>query len=67
MCSIIKLQNKKLSSAANKQTKDYNCRKKEECLLQGKCRSEDIIYKCVVAAIGHPRKVYLGEAEGDFK
>ena len=35
--------------------------------MEGKCRSEDIIYKCVVAATGHPQKVYLGTAEGDFK
>ena len=35
--------------------------------MEGKCRSEDIIYKCVVTATGHPRKVYLGTAEGDFK
>ena len=35
--------------------------------MDGKCRSEDIIYKCVVTATGHPRKVYLGTAEGNFK
>ena len=26
-----------------------------------------MIYKCVITATGHPRKVYLGTAEGDFK
>ena len=65
--SIIKSHNKKPINAENKQTKDCNCRKKEECPLKGKCRSEDIIYKCVVTATGHPRKVHLGTAEGDFK
>ena len=35
--------------------------------MEGKCRSEDVIYKCVVTATGHPRKVYLGTAESDFK
>ena len=35
--------------------------------MEGECRSEDIIYKCVVTATGHLRKVYLGTAEGDFK
>ena len=39
----------------------------DECLLKGTWRSENIIYKCAVAATGHPRKVYLGTAEGDFK
>ena len=40
---------------------------KRKCLLEGKCRSEDIIYKCAVIATGHQRKVYLGTAEGNFK
>ena len=35
--------------------------------MEGKCRSEDIKYKCVVTATGHSRKVYLGTAEGNFK
>ena len=43
-----------------------NYREKEKCPLEGKFRSEDI-YKCVVTATGHPRKAYLGTAEGDFK
>ena len=59
--SIIRSHNKKLTNAENKPTKDCNCRKKEECPTEGKCRSEDIIYKCVVTATGHPRK------ESDFK
>ena len=66
MGSIIKSHNRKLVNAENKQTKDCNYRKKEECPLEGKCRFEDIIYKCVVAT-GDPRKVHLGPAEGDFK
>ena len=40
--------------------------KKQECPLEGKCRPEDIIYKCVVTATGHPQKVYLGAAESNF-
>ena len=64
---FIKSHNKKVTNAENKQTKHCNCRKKQECPLEGKCRSEDIIYKCVVTATGHPRKAYLGTAGGDFK
>ena len=40
---------------------------KRNIVTEGKCRSKDIIYKCVVTAAGHPRKAYLGTAEGDFK
>ena len=47
--SIIKSHNKKLTNTESKQMKDCNCRKKEECPLEGKCRPDDIIYKCVVS------------------
>ena len=35
--------------------------------MEGKCRSEHSIYKCVATATGQLRKAYLGTAEGDFK
>ena len=44
-----------------------NYRKKEDCPSEGKCRIENIIYQCIVSTSGHPDKVYLGTAEGDFK
>ena len=43
-----------------------NCRKKHECPLDGRCRAENIVYKCVTSVHGYPNKVYLGTA-GDFK
>ena len=64
--SIIKLHNEKLTNAETSKQKIVS-RKKEECPLKNKCRSNDIIYKCVVTAKGHPRKVYLGTKEGEFK
>ena len=65
--SIIKSHKKKLINAENKQTKDCNCRKKEECPLEGKGISEDSIYQYVVTTTGHPQKVYLGKVEGHQK
>ena len=59
--SIIKSLNKKLTNGENKQTKNCNCGKKEECPLEGNCRSEYIICKCVVT-----RKFYLCSAECNF-
>ena len=44
-----------------------NCRKKHECPLDGKCRAENIVYKCVALVDGYPSNVYLSTAEGDFK
>ena len=35
--------------------------------LDGKCRAENIFYKCVASLEGYPNKVYLGTAKGDFK
>ena len=52
--SVITSLSKKLTNAEKKQTKHCNCRKKQECPLEGKCRSKDIIYKCVVTAADHP-------------
>ena len=65
--SIMKSHKEKLTNAENKQNKNCNCRKEEECQLEGNCRSKDIICKCVVTAAGHPRKAYLGTAEGNFQ
>ena len=35
--------------------------------MEGKCRTENIIYKCIISTSGHPDKAYLGNAEGDFE
>ena len=65
--NIIKSHNKKLISSNNQIILPCNCRKKEECPLEGKCRVNDVIYKCIASATGFPNKVYLGTAEGEFK
>ena len=67
VASIIKSHNKKLINTSIKNTLPCNCRKKHECPLDGKCRAENIVYKCVASVHGYPNKVYLGTAEGDFK
>ena len=64
VASIIKSHNKKLIITSIKNTMSCNCRKKHECLLNGKCRADNIVYKCVVSVHRYPNKVYL---EGDFK
>ena len=35
--------------------------------MEGKCRREDITYKCVTTATGPARNAYLVTAEGEFK
>ena len=67
VASIIRLHNKKLINASMKNILPCNCRTKHECPLDGKCRAENAVYKCVASVDGYPNKVYLGTAEGDFK
>ena len=67
VANIIKSHNKKLINTSIKNTPPCNCRKKHECPLDGKCRTENIVYKCASLVHGYPNKVYLGTTEGDFK
>ena len=68
MGNIIKSHNKKLINSSNHHAQPCNCRKKEDCPLGGsRCRTENIIYKCIVSTSGHPDKVYLGTVEGDLE
>ena len=65
--NISKSHNKKRVNLSNHHEQPCNCRKKEDYPLEGKCRTENIIYKCTFSTSGHPDKVYLATAEGDFK
>ena len=52
VASIIKSHNKKLINTSMKNIQPCNCRKKHECLLDGKCRAESIVYKCIASVDG---------------
>ena len=67
VANITKSHNKKLINLSIKNTLPHNCRKKHGCPLDGKCRAENIVYKCVATVDGYPNKVYLGTTEGDIK
>ena len=67
VASIIKSHNKMLINTSMKNFLSCNCTKKHECPLNGKCRAENIVCKCVASVDEYPIKVYLGTAEGDFK
>ena len=47
--------------------KECNCRKKDECPLNGECKQSSVVYKCEVSAPNHPDKVYISLTEKDFK
>lgn len=40
-----------------------NSRKKEECLLEVKCRANDIVYKCGASKTDFPNKVCFGTSQ----
>ena len=44
---IIKRHNKKLRSRKEQKTADCNCRRKQECPMQGKFHTESSLYKCM--------------------
>ena len=65
--NIIKLYNKKPINSNNQIILPYNCGRKEDCSFYGKCRGNDVVYKCIASANGFPNKVYFGTAQGEFK
>ena len=67
MSRIIKGHNNSITRTNVNPTLPCNCRKKPECPLNGKCRAQNVIYKCVVSAINHPNKVYIGLSEDEWK
>ena len=44
-----------------------NCRNRDECPLDNKCLTANIVYKTVVSAPGKPDKKYFGIAKTSFK
>ena len=67
MSSLISSHNKKLLNSRIGNIKPRNCRKKDECPLNGQCLAQGIVYKCTASASMNPDKPYLGRAEDDIK
>ena len=67
MSSIISYHKKKLLNSRTGDIKPCNCRRKDECLLNGQFLAQDIVYKCIASTSLNPHKTYLVTAEGDFK
>ena len=67
MSSFISSHNKKLLNSRTGNIKPFNCRKKDECPLNGQCLAQNVIYKCIASTSMNPDKIYLGTAEGGFE
>ena len=64
---LIKKHNNFIQNKENKTTLSCNSRDKNEGPLNGNCRAENVIYKCLSLTKDNVKKVYLGVSEGEFK
>ena len=70
MCNIqqfIKKYNNFIQNKRNKITLSCDCRDKNECKLNGNCRTENVIYKYTSLTKSNVKNVYLGVPEREFK
>ena len=65
--SIINSHNKKTLSKPENNDELCNCRDKNTCPLDNKCKIKSVIYKCEVTAPNHGKKSYIGLTEREFK
>ena len=67
LSNIIKTHTKKGTNEKITPRDQCNCKKKNDCSLDGNCQTSHIIYKCIASTTINPDKIYLGAAEGNFK
>ena len=69
MASIIRHHNHKILNASTPApTYDCNCRKKDECPLDGACCEHNLVYQAIVTQTTNSVvKIYIGMTEGEFK
>ena len=71
MASIVSAHNKKILNGPSNEkanVKSCNCRKRNDCPLDGSCLTENVIYKChVKESVNDEGKHYIGLTGGTFK
>ena len=68
MNNIINAHNKRILHPTNASNiPSCNCRKKDECPLEGKCLQRNVIYKCQVSTNEDECVSYIGCTENTFK
>ena len=65
--NIIKLYNKKPINSNNQIILPCNCRRKEDCPFQGKCRANDVVYKLLLQQLVFPIKFIQELHKESFK
>lgn len=66
LAQIIKAHNKKILTPSSATKNGCNCKKKDQCPLNGSCVNFDVIYKCQVTA-NNDKKFYIGATAGEWK
>ena len=61
------LDKKEQAKNPNKVIKTCSCNPGKKCPLDGKCLTENVLYKATCTADQEPKKEYLGIAATDFK
>ena len=65
---IIKKHIKRVAKINERSIAPCNCRDKNNCPINGNCRVENVVHKCVVSATEKLKEqVYIGDAEGDWR
>ena len=67
IAQVIKSHNKRVTQPKSTVTPPCNCRKRDECPLDGKCRTSSAIYKCIISAENSTPKSYIGLSSGEWK
>ena len=68
MTNVIRRHSSKIQKpTATTPEKKCNCRKKDDCPLDGACLTNNLVYKAVVTAAGHGNKEYIGMTEHELK
>ena len=63
---IIKAHKKKILTPSSATKNGCNCKKKDQCPLNGSCVNFDVIYKCKVTA-NNDKKFYISVTTGEWK
>ena len=64
MTNVIRRHSSKIQKpTATTPEKKCNCRKKDDCPLDGACLTNNLVYKAIVTAAGHGNKEYIGMTE----
>ena len=67
MSQIVKGHNNKILYEKEKEVTRCNCKKKDQCPLNGNCQIKSVIYNCDIKSKSTTTKKYIGLTEGPWK